>query len=243
MAEISAGHGVAAGSVGSGIVWSLFLTVLPLGLAAAITPTLFALQVLVVSGPKWKARANAVAVGTGATFAILFALVLFGMSQLPDAGTGVSTSTEYWIELVCGLVLVPTAIWLIRPHPRADAALEKKVEGYANHASPWIFAGLAAYMTVTDFSSLVLVVPALHDVTSSSVEVIGKALVVLFLLGCVMLPVWSPPLAVKVLGQAGVRLLHKVYAVLMGHQVEVMGAVAGIVGVVLAWRGFQGLRG
>lgn len=224
-------------------MWSLFLTVLPLGLAAAITPTLFALQVLVVSGPKWKARANAVAVGTGAVFGVLFALVLFGMSQLPDAGSGVSTPIEYWIELVCGLVLVPAAIWLVRPHPRADAALEKKVEGYANHASPWVFAGLAAYMTVTDFSSLVLVVPALHDVTSSSAAVIGKALVVLFLLACVMLPVWSPPLAVKVLGQAGVRLLHRVYAVLMGHQVEVMGAVAGIVGVVLAWRGFQGLRG
>lgn len=222
-------------------MWDLLVTVLPLGLAAAITPTLFALQVLVVSGPKWKARALAVALGTGAVFVLLFALVLVGFSQLSDAGTGTTTRTEYWIELVCGLVLVPAAIWMMRPHPRADAALEKKVEGYANHASAWVFAGLAAYMTVTDFSSLVLVVPALHDVTSSSAAVLSKAVVVLFLLGCVMLPVWSPPLAVKVMGDTGVRLLHRVYAVLMGHQVEVMGTVAAVVGVVLAWRGFQGL--
>lgn len=223
-------------------MWNLLLTVLPLGLAAAITPTLFALQVLVVSGPKWKARAIAVAGGTGAVFVGLFGLILVGFSQLPDAGSGTTTSIEYWIELVCGLVLVPTAIWLMRPHPRADAELEKKVEGYANHASPWVFAGLAAYMTVTDFSSLVLVVPALHDVTASSAAVIGKALVVAFLLGAVMLPVWSPPVAVRLLGDAGVRILHKVYGVLMGHQVEVMGAVAGVVGVVLALRSYQGLR-
>ncbi len=224
-------------------MWNLLVTVLPLGLAAAVTPTLFALQVLVVSGPKWKRRALAVTLGTGVVFVVVFALVLVGFSQLPDAGSGKTTHTEYWIELICGVLAIVAAVWMMRPHPRADAALEKKVEGYANHASSWVFAGLAAYMTVTDFSSLVLIVPALHDVTASSAALVEQALVVLFLLGCVMLPVWSPPLAVRLLGDSGVRLLHRVYKGLMGHQVEVMGAVAAVVGVVLAWRGFQGVRG
>lgn len=223
-------------------MWALLVTVLPLGLAAAVTPTLFALQVLVVSGPRWKRRTLAVGLGTGVVFIVLFALILVGFSQLPDAGSGTTTRTEYWVELVCGLLAIAAAVWMMRPHPRADAALEKKVEGYANHAHAWVFAGLAAYMTVTDFSSLVLVVPALHDVTASSAGLVGQALVVVFLLGCVMLPVWSPPLAVRLLGDTGVRMLHRVYSALMGHQVEVMGAVAALVGVVLAWRGFQGVR-
>jgi cytochrome c biogenesis protein CcdA len=106
-------------------VWDLLLTVLPLGLAAAVTPTLFALQVLVVSGPSWQSRALAVTLGSGAVFVVVFALVLAGLSQLPDAGTGKSTRTEYWIELVSGVVLIPIALWMLRPHPHADAALEK----------------------------------------------------------------------------------------------------------------------
>ena len=61
---------------------------LPLGLAAAVTPTLFALQVLVVSGPQWQKRSLGVIAGTAIVFVIIFALVLGGLSQLPDAGTG-----------------------------------------------------------------------------------------------------------------------------------------------------------
>lgn len=224
-------------------MWQLLATVLPLGIAAAITPTLFALQVLVVSGPAWKTRALAVAIGTGVVFVLVFGLVLAGMSQLPDAGTGKTTRLEYWIELLCGLLLIPVAVWLMRPHPNADAALEKKVRGYADHASPKVFAGLAAYMTITDFSSLVLIVPALHDVTSSAVMVALKALVVVVLFVLVMVPVWVPPTAVRLMGQRGIDVLNRLYSALMNHQVEVMGGVAALIGLVLAWRGFQGLRG
>ncbi len=220
---------------------NLLLTVAPLGLAAAITPTLFALQVLVVSGPAWQRRAAAVAVGAGTVFAVVFGLVLAGFSRLPDAGTGTTSAIEYWIELLCGIVLLPIAIWMLRPHPGADAKLEAKVTGYANHASPLVFAGLAAYMSVTDFSSLVLLVPALHDITLSNVGVVEKAIVVLVLFALVMLPLWAPPLAVRVAGPRGVRLLHTVYNALMNHQVQVMGAVAGMVGLVLIYRGASGL--
>jgi len=219
----------------------LLVTVLPLGLAAAVTPTLFALQVLVVSGPSWQRRALAVMAGSGAVFVIVFAVILAGLSQLPDAGTGKASRAEYWIEFICGVVLLPLAVWMLRPHPNADAKLEKKVRGYANHASPWVFAGLAAYMSVTDFSSLVLVVPALHDITSSAVPVLGKAGVVLILFMLVMFPIWSPPLAVRVTGERGVRMLNRVYDALMDHQIQVMGGVAAVLGLVLAYRGYQGL--
>ena len=217
-------------------MWSLLLEVLPLGLASAVTPTLFALQVLVVSGPGARKRGLAVILGTGVMFALVFALVLGGLSQLPDAGTGKSTSTEYIIELVCALVLISLAIWMLRPHPRADARMEQKVRGYADHASPWVFVGLAAYMTVTDFSSFLVLIPALHDVTSSSVEVVAKALVAAFLFGCALLPVLIPPSAVRLAGDRGVTLLRRTYTLVMGHQLQVMGVVALVVGTVLLYR-------
>lgn len=233
--------GTYASRLRSRLVWELLTSVLPLGLAVAITPTLFALQVLVVSGPHWQPRARAVVVGAGGVFLVLFVLVLGGLSQLPDAGSGTKPRWEYGIEFACGLLLMIAAIWMLRPHPQADARLEEKVQGYADHASPWMFAGLAAYMSVTDFSSLIILLPALHDVTNSAVPVAGKALVVVLLYVCVLLPVVVPPLAVRVSGGRGVQAMKRLYALVMGHQVQVMGAVAGVVGVILIVRGVRGL--
>lgn len=222
-------------------MWELLTSVLPLGLAAAVTPTLFALQVLVVSGPHWRSRARAVVVGAGGVFLVVFLLVLGGLSQLPGAGSGTKPRWEYAIELTCGIVLLLAAVWMLRPHPQADARLEKKVEGYADHASPWMFAGLAAYMSITDFSSLVILLPALHDVTNSAAPVAGKALVVGLLYVCVLLPVIGPPLAVQVSGDRGVRAMKRSYTLVMGHQLQVMGAVAAVVGVLLLYRGVTGV--
>jgi hypothetical protein len=227
--------------LGSTTVGTLLASVLPLGLAAAVTPTLFALQVLVVSGPHRRARGWAVIVGAGAVFAMLFALVLGGLSQLPDAGTGVRPTWEYAVELGAGLILIVLSVWLLLPHPEADARLEAKVRGYANHASVWIFAGLAAYMSVTDFSSIVILIPALHDVTNSSVAVVEKAVVVMVLLLCVLLPVIIPPLAVRLAGDRGERAMKRTYATVMGHQLQVMGAVSAFVAVLLIWRGVTSL--
>jgi threonine/homoserine/homoserine lactone efflux protein len=222
-------------------VWDLFTAVLPLGLAAAVTPTLFALQVLVVSGPEGRTRSVAVIVGSGLVFAAVFALALGGLSALPDAGTGRTSVTEYWIECLAGLVLILLGVWMLRPHPEADAKLEEKVQGYASHASSGVFAGLAAYMTVTDFSSLVLLVPALHEVTRSTVWLAAKVVIVAFLFVCAMLPVLIPPIAVRLGGQRGVDALQRAYRLVMGHQVQVMGAIAVPLGAVLLWRGAQGL--
>lgn len=220
---------------------SLLTSVLPLGLAAAVTPTLFALQVLVVSGPQWQRRAAAVAGGTLLVFAILFGLILGGFSQLPDAGTGAKPTWEYVVELGAGLILIVLSVWLLLPHPGTDARLEKKVSGYANHASIWVFAGLAAYMTITDFSSIVMLIPALHDITNSSVAVVEKALVTAILMICVLLPVLVPPLAVRLAGDRGVRAMRHMYALVMGHQLQVMGAVSAFVAVLLIWRGITAL--
>ena len=220
---------------------TLFGEVWPLALAAALTPTLFALQVLVVSGPKWHSRAAAVTLGSGVVFAFFFLLALGGLSQLPDAGTGTSSRWVYVLEAACGVVLIGLAVWMLRPHPEADQELETKVRTHAEHASPTVFAGFAAYLTVTDFSSLVLVLPALHDVTRSAASVPEKAAVVAFVFLCVMLPVITPPLAARLLGERGLRALNRLYTVLMGHQMQVMGTVAGVIGVLLLIHGVREL--
>lgn len=221
-------------------MWSLFLEVLPLALAAMVTPTLFALQVLVVSGPKWQARALAVTLGSGFIFAAYVALILGGMSQLPDAGTGIQTRAEYIIEFAAGLLVLAVAVWLIRPHEAINQKMKAKVQGYSKQASPWIFAGIAAYMALTDFSTLAVLLPAMHDITSSAEPIYLKAVVLLFVFACVMAPVGVPPALVRFGGERMVERLHGVYEWLMDHQMQVMAVVTGFIGVILTWRGASG---
>ena len=104
-----------------------------------------------------------------------------------------------------------------------------------------MFAGLAAYMSLTDFSTFVFLLPALHAVTRSVVAVPEKAVVVAFLFVCVLIPVLVPALTVRLVGDRGVRALNRVYNLLMGHQIQVMGVVAAVIGVVLLVRGSRGL--
>jgi hypothetical protein len=222
-------------------VWTILGQIWPLALGAALTPTLFALQVLVVSGPHWHSRAWAVILGSGGVFAVFFALVLGGLSQLPDAGKGTDSRSVYIVEVVAGVVLVVLAVWMLRPHPQADQRMEQKVRSHADHASPLVFAGLAAYMSLTDFSTFVFLLPALHAVTRSVVAVPEKAVVVAFLFVCVLIPVLVPALTVRLVGDRGVRALNRVYNLLMGHQIQVMGVVAAVIGVVLLVRGSRGL--
>lgn len=96
-------------------------------------------------------------------------------------------------------------------------------------------------MTITDFSTIVMLVPALHDITNSAVAVVEKALVTAVLMICVLLPVLVPPLAVRVAGERGVRAMKRMYALVMGHQLQLMGAVSAFVAVVLIWRGVTSL--
>ena len=189
----------------------------------------------------WHSRAWAVILGSGGVFAVFFALVLGGLSQLPDAGKGTDSRSVYIVEVVAGVVLVVLAVWMLRPHPQADQRMEQKVRSHADHASPLVFAGLAAYMSLTDFSTFVFLLPALHAVTRSVVAVPEKAVVVAFLFVCVLIPVLVPALTVRLVGDRGVRALNRVYNLLMGHQIQVMGVVAAVIGVVLLVRGSRGL--
>lgn len=211
-----------------------------MAIGAMVTPTLFALQVLVVSGPKWQPRARAVVIGTAGVFAVYFALILGGMSQLPDAGSGTKTHTEYVIEFVSGVLVVAVSVWMLRPHQSANEKMKQKVESYTTKASPAVYAGIAAYMSVTDFSTLALMLPALHDVTSSATHIYFKAIIVAFVFVSVLVPVLGPPAAVRLRGQQALDRLHRLYEWLMSHQMQVMGAVMAFIGVILLWRGARG---
>ena len=144
----------------------LLIHVLPLAVAAAFTPTLLALQLLVIVGDSWVRRS------------IVVAVMLAGLAQLPDQGAGHVGPIDRWIPGVCGALLLIAGIFFLWPHPELSRKARVSRERRAGGASSWVFFVLAFYFSITDLSSFIVLVPAMHEVTVSTIAIELKAVIV-----------------------------------------------------------------
>jgi thiol:disulfide interchange protein len=117
-------------------VLPLLATVIPLGLAAAVRPGLFALQLLIVGQPHWWPRARAFGIGAALPLLVFGALVFFGFNQLPKPETGSLDILGISLRTIIGLAFIAAAIWLLFSHPQleqksADFLKTKATDGIA----------------------------------------------------------------------------------------------------------------
>jgi hypothetical protein len=215
------------------------LEVIPLGLAAAITPGLIALQILVVSGPKWGKRALAVFVANLTAFAIVGALMLLGLAQLPDAGTGKHDYTFPLIRVIAAVSLFLIAIFFLLPHPQLLAKSKGMLEGVEGKAKPWEFAALAFYFSITDVSTFAVMAPALHNVTVSSADMIIQAFFVMLFFVLALMATWTPPVLRVVLGARAVRVLNGIYSFVINRQFQILAAMCAVFGIYLLVTGLN----
>jgi hypothetical protein len=218
----------------------LVIRVLPLAVAAAFTPTLLALQLLVVAGENWVRRSIAVAAANALAFALVIGIVLAGLARLPDQGTGHLGPIDRWIRGVCGVILLLSCVFFLWPHPELSRRARSSLERRAASASLWVFFGLACYFSITDLSSFIVLIPALHEVTVSTLAVELKALVVLVVLAVALSTTWLPPTTRAVLGRRITPFLNRLYAFVMTYQFQIVGAVCLAFGLYLTWTGLRG---
>jgi hypothetical protein len=216
------------------------LDVIPLGIAAAITPGLIALQIIVVSGPKWKVRAIAVFFANALAFSIVAGLLLFGLAQLPDAGTGQHDHSYPVIRIIAAVILFLTAIFFLIPHPQLLAKSQSALQGVEGKAKPWEFAALAFYFSITDLSSFAVMAPALHDVTVSSADLIVQAFFVLLFFVLALMATWIPPVIRVLLGSRAEKVLSPIYSFVMNRQFQILAAMCVVFGIYLLITVFSG---
>lgn len=178
----------------------LLVAVLPLALGAAVSPTLLALQLLVLSGPTHRlARAWALALGAALVLAA-FSLLCVTALQHVRPHHAHRSATDATVLIASGVLLGALAVRsrLRRPTP-GEQHTSKTAERMTAAATPW-FVGVGAFGMVVNFSTLLLVLPAVHEITHSSASSADQvvAFVVLYLI--VLLPVLVPVLAATVLG-------------------------------------------
>ena len=212
-----------------------------LGIAAAFTPSLLALQLLIVSQDPWRKRALAVAIGGASAFLLVGAMLLFGFAQLPTDSPADSSAFAGWLRVVGGAGLIVASTFLMRPHPQMQKRVDADIQRRVARASTWVFLGVAFALSIKDISSFVVLAPALHDIAVAEINIAEQAVLIVVLYAFALSPVLVPPLIRVVFGHRADRFFQGVYRFTMDHQFQLMGAMCALIGAYLVVSGLARL--
>lgn len=211
--------------------------VLPLALGAAVSPTALAAAVVVMaSRTRPVARGAMFVLGFVAVLAAFTFLGLTVLSQATPHVTPTSRRISGAVDLVLGVVLLAFGLreLLLRATPSPDPADDTRAP-----KGTGLLAALAlgVVLMLTNFTSLVLYLPALQDINRARTTDSSKAVVIAVLFLFTALPVLVPFVGRLVAPGPSGRALARLGAFMTVHKRRVTVVVAGIFGTYLLVRG------
>lgn len=206
--------------------------VLPLALGAAVSPTVLAAQLVELSRKTLAIkRAWAVAAGCAAVLAGFSVVAL--LVARSTGGSGSPSEAGAIVKLTAAVLLVVLGVRNLRRPPRPP-----KPEHTEHHPLRRAFA-LGAGLMLTNFSSIVLFFPAMHEIGISSAGLDSKLIAFLLLYSITLMPAIGPPIAVTLLGSRSIPLLERLNRFFADHR---RGIAAGLCFVFAALLSFAGIR-
>jgi hypothetical protein len=217
---------------------ALLATVLPLAIGAAISPTLVGLQLLVLTGTtKPVARAWALALGSALVLAAFSLLGLTVLDHLHPAEHGHRSLRGAAIMFVAAGLLATLAVRSIARQPTpAERHSSRTSDRLATAPTPW-FVGVGALGMVVNFYTLLLFLPALHEITRSPVGLAGRSVTFALLFLITLLPVLLPVGLVAVLGHRADPALAATHAFVERHSRQIGIVIEVIFALYLVVRG------
>jgi hypothetical protein len=180
---------------------TLLIAVVPLAIGAAISPTLLALQLLVLTGPTNRlSRGWALAGGSALVLAAFSILGFTVLVKLHPDHDGHRSLRDALIMFVAGGLLGLLALRSLLRRPTTGEQQKSHMAGRLDTAPTSWFVGMGAIGMVVNFSTLLLFLPALHEITRSAVGVLGRATAFAVLYLVTLLPVLVPVGLVTILG-------------------------------------------
>lgn len=212
----------------------LVAKVLPLAIGAAISPTILIVVLLVLGSPSHP-RIRGVAYSAGA-ITVLLVLAVISLTVLQRRVTGHQASDPIygWIDIGFGVLMAIIGVRALRTAPHPQLAPTGGADQPA-HVGRFYAIGLA--MMLTNFSTLVLFVPAMKDVAVASVGTGAKAVAVVLVLAVASVLAWAPVLLDVVAPKAASRILNSLNAFMTRHQQAVTVTVCFVFSVVLIAKG------
>ena len=187
---------------------SLLVAVLPLALGAAVSPTLLALQLLVLSGPTHRmARAWSLVLGSALVLGVFSLLCVTALQRIRPHHSGHKSATDAAVLIGSGVLLGLLALRSRIRRPTPGEQQPSRITARLGTASTGWFVGVGALGMVVNFSTLLLVVPAVHEIPHSTAPAADQIVVFAVLYVIVLLPVLAPVLLVTVMGSGSDRIL------------------------------------
>ena len=155
----------------------LLSKVIPLSIGAAFSPTVLALELLILSGKRSKARSTAFMGGVLLVFAALTALGL-AISHTTSTSPAQETITKT-VDVVAGLLLLLLALATVLRSLVHNAVAP--VGGEAKDTrNPGLLSAflLGLAIMVSNFSTILLYIPAMRSISASTVSTSDKAVAV-----------------------------------------------------------------
>lgn len=211
----------------------LIATVIPLGLAAAIHPTLIALQLLLVSQPNWWTRARAFAIGAALPLLVFGALAYLGFAQLPAPKPGEVDILGVSLRTVIGLAFLAASVWLLWAHPSLQRRSAEFVKTKVATGAPRDFLVLGLIMNGKSLTSYALLLPALHDISTQRGPVTVKVIALLVLYGLALSALWAPMVLAATMGRHGSERLQRMSSIVIDHDLRILGVMALLIGLYL----------
>ena len=204
----------------------LLIKVVPLAMGAAFTPSLFALQILTTSSPKWRSRSLAFALGSASAFFLACTVLFLGFMQLPHHKPASPDPVSGVLWSLAAAVLLGVAVWLFWPHGQLTKTVEEKLTGRVEKANIWTFFGVAFALSIKDITSFALIVPALHETVEANVNLLFQLATALFVFALALFPVILPPLWRTLMPHNATRDLAVIYRFTMDNQFRIVGVIA-----------------
>jgi hypothetical protein len=218
---------------------TLLVSVLPLAIGAAISPTLLALQLLVLTGAtKPRARAWALAAGSALVLAAYAALGLTVLNHLHPAKHGHHSVHDAVTMFVAAGLLALLAVRSFVRRPTSAERHKTRTSGRLATAPTSWYVGVGALGMVVNFSTLLLFLPALHEITRSSADLVARGLAFALLFVITLLPVLVPVGLVTILGERADPALEATHTFVNRHARQIGIVIEAVFALYLVWKGF-----
>jgi hypothetical protein len=221
-----------------GQMGALLVSVLPLAVGAAISPTLLALQLLVLTGAtKPRARAWALAAGSALVLAAYSALGLTVLNHLHPSKHGKHSVHDAVIIFIAAGLLALLAVRSFVRRPTSAEQHKTRTSGRLATAPTSWYVGVGALGMVVNFSTLLLFLPALHEITRSSADLVARAVAFALLFLITLLPVLVPVGLVTILGDRADPALEATHAFVNKHARQIGMVIEVVFALYLVWKG------
>ena len=217
----------------------LLSKVLPLALGAAVSPTVLALTLVILSGRRPIARGSAFVAGVLTVFAGLTALGLIGSHQSHKSPA--QTEITQVVDLIAGCLLLLLALGTILRSYLTDPATPPEDPTPDPDARPGVFSAfvLGIAVMVVNFSTILLYLPAMREISAARVASAEKVVAVAIALLIASSPAWLPFVFRVAAPGFATRIFGSLHGFIARHSRQIGVAIEVIFGVYLLIKGLR----